>query len=111
MHKIAAHRVLQAAVHPTVEEFVDLVTDRQQLSLFVEEVKLSAKSALTGRSIKDASVRTHYGVIIVTIKKASGEMIFNPDASIVLAEGDTIVAIGEKTNLNELMASNQPTET
>jgi voltage-gated potassium channel len=108
MHKIAAHRVLQAAVHPTVEEFVDLVTDRQQLSLFVEEIKLSAVSALTGRSIKDASVRTRYGVIIVTIKKASGEMIFNPDASIVLAEGDTIVVIGEKSNLNELLADNQP---
>ncbi len=106
-HKIAAHRVLQAAVHPTVEEFVDLVTDRQQLSLFVEEVKLSASSELAGLSIKDSGVRTRYGVIIVTVKKASGEVIFNPDASVVLVEGDTIVAIGEKNNLNQLLIDTQ----
>ena len=106
-HKIAAHRVLQAAVHPTVEEFVDLVTDRQQLSLFVEEVRLSAKSELAGISIKDSGVRTRYGVMIVTIKKASGEVIFNPDASIVLSEGDTIVVIGEKSNLNRLLVDVQ----
>jgi voltage-gated potassium channel len=106
-HKIAAHRVLQAAVHPTVEEFVDLVTDRQQLSLFMEEVRLSADSELTGRSIKDSEIRTKYGVIIVTIKKASGDVVFNPDASVVLEEGDTFVAIGEKSNLNRLLVDGQ----
>ncbi len=107
-HKIAAHRVFQAAVRPTIEEFVDLVTDRQQLSLIVEETKLRSGSDLVGRSIKDAGIRTHYGVIIVTVKKGSGEMVFNPDASVVLAEGDTIVAIGEKTNLDRLAIDCQP---
>jgi voltage-gated potassium channel len=106
-HKIAAHRVLQAAVHPTVEEFVDLVTDRQQLSLFMEEVRLSSDSELAGRSIKDSDIRAKYGVIVVTIKKASGEVIFNPDASVILEEGDTFVAIGEKTNLNRLLVDGQ----
>jgi voltage-gated potassium channel len=106
-HKIAAHRVFQAAVRPTIEEFVDLVTDRQQLSLIVEEARLCSGSEIAGRSIKDAGVRTRYGVIIVTIKKASGEMIFNPDASVVLVEGDTIVAIGEKSNLDRLITDCQ----
>ncbi|UCG52161.1 MAG: potassium channel protein [Candidatus Latescibacterota bacterium] len=108
MHKIAAHRVIQGALRPAVEEFVDLVTDRQQLSLFVEEVKLFEGSGLNGLAIKDAGVRTRYGVIIVTIKKATGEMIFNPDAGEILMEGDTIVAIGEKTNLNRLLGDCQP---
>lgn len=108
MHKIAAHRVIQGALHPAVEEFVDLVTDRQQLSLFVEEAKLLPGSDLTGKAIKDTGVRNRYGVIIVTIKKESGEMIFNPDADTVLLEGDTIVAIGEKSNLNRFLEGCQP---
>lgn len=107
-HKIAAHRVFQAAVRPTIEEFVDLVTDRQQLSLIVEEALLSSGSEIVGRSIKDAGVRNRYGVIIVTIKKASGEMVFNPDPSSVLVAGDTIVAIGEKGNLDRLIADCRP---
>jgi voltage-gated potassium channel len=108
MHKIAAHRVIQGALHPAVEEFVDLVTNRQQLSLFVEEARLSPESDLAGKSIMEAEVRTRYGVIIVTIKKASGEMIFNPAADTVLMEGDTIVAIGEKSNLNRLLEDCRP---
>ena len=107
-HKIAAHRVFQAAVRPTIEEFVDLVTDRQQLSLIVEEARLGSGSDLINRSIKDAGVRNRYGVIIVTIKKASGEMIFNPDPAVVLVEGDTIVAIGEKSNLDRLITDCRP---
>ncbi len=108
MHKIAAHRVIQGTLHPAVEEFVDLVTDRQQMSLFVEEAKLCPGSDLAGRAIKDTGVRTRYGVIIVTIKKSTGEMIFNPDAGTVLMEGDTIVAIGEKSNLARLLEGCQP---
>jgi voltage-gated potassium channel len=108
MHKIAAHRVIQGTLHPAVEEFVDLVTDRQQLSLFVEEAKLRPGSELVGRAIKDTGIRIRYGVIIVTIKKAGGEMIFNPDADSVLMEGDTIVAIGEKSNLARLLEGCQP---
>ena len=108
MHKIAAHRVIQGALHPAVEEFVNLVSDRQQLSLFVEETRLVPGSDFVGRAIKDTGIRTHYGVIIVTIKKTSGEMIFNPDAATVLMEGDTIVAIGEKSKLKELLKGCQP---
>ncbi|UCH85132.1 MAG: potassium channel protein [Candidatus Latescibacterota bacterium] len=108
MHRIAAHRVIQGALHPAVEEFVDLVTDRQQLSLFVEEARLHPGSDFVGRAIKDTGVRTHYGVIIVTIKKASGDMIFNPEADTVLTEDDTIVAIGEKSKLNQFLKGCQP---
>ena len=103
MHKIAAHRVIQGTLHPAVEEFVDLVTDRQQLSLFVEEARLHPRSDLAGKAIKDTEVRSRYGVIIVTIKKPSGEMMFNPDADTVLVEDDTIVAIGEKSNLGRFL--------
>ena len=69
--------------------------------------RLSANSELAGRTIKDSEIRTKYGVIVVYIKKASGEVIFNPDASVVLEEGDTFVAIGEKSNLNRLLVDGQ----
>jgi voltage-gated potassium channel len=101
----AEMRLKRAGADHVIEEFVDLVTDRQQLSLIVEEARLSSGSDIAGRSIKDAGVRTRFGVIIVTIKKASGEMVFNPDPSTILVAGDTIVAIGEKSNLDRLIAA------
>jgi voltage-gated potassium channel len=100
--KIAGHRVLQAAVRPTVSEFIDLVSDRQQLSLFLEEMRVCPNSGLIDKSLEKVGIRNRYGVIIVTIKKASGEMLFNPSASEVLSEGDILIAIGEKDGLKRL---------
>jgi voltage-gated potassium channel len=102
-YKIAAMRVLQAAVHPTVSEFVDLVSDRETLSLAMEEITIHSGSFLIGRSLQDAAVRANYGVIIVAIKKPSGEMIFNPVASVILAEEDILIAIGEDDGLKKLV--------
>jgi voltage-gated potassium channel len=101
-YKIAGHRVMQAALRPTVDEFFDLVSDRQQLSLFLEEVQLVEKSVLVGLSLADAGVRNNYGVIVIAIKKPDGGMLFNPEASEVLSVGDILIAIGEKAGLLRL---------
>ena len=102
-YKIAAMRVLQAAVNPAVSEFFDLVSDRERLSLAMEEVTIHSGSYLIDRSLGDAAVRANYGVIVVAIRKPTGEMIFNPVASVVLAEGDILVALGENKGLKKLV--------
>jgi len=101
-YQIAGLRVIQAAVRPTINEFIDLVTDREQLSLVLEEVKVEQGSPLAGQSLKEAGVRNNYGVIIVAIKKTDGDMVFNPVASTSLAEGDILIAMGEKSGLHKL---------
>jgi voltage-gated potassium channel len=111
-YKIAAMRVLQAAVNPTVSEFFDLVSDRETLSLTMEEVTIHSDSYLINRSLGDAAVRANYGVIVVAIKKPSGEMVFNPVASVVLAEKDILIALGEDEGLKKLVTEcRQPAPT
>lgn len=94
-YRIAGHRVLQAAVRPTVTEFFDLASDREQLSLALEEVRIEDGSPLIGRTLESAAIRNRYGVIIVAVKQTSGKMAFNPEAGFVLARGDIVIAIGE----------------
>lgn len=106
--KLSGLRVLQAAVRPTVNEFIELVSDRAQLSLIMEEVTISKDSSLVGNSLEDAQVRTNYGVIIIAIKKPDGEMVFNPQASVVLGEGDIVIAMGEEGALHRLGADCSP---
>jgi len=47
------------------------------------------------------------GIIIVAIKTQSGEMKFNPTFRTTIAEGDTLIAVGETSKLAilEKMAS------
>ena len=40
--------------------------------------------------------------MVVAIEKASGQMIFNPGADVVLEEGDQLVTLGEKKALKGL---------
>jgi voltage-gated potassium channel len=102
LYKIAGQRMLQAAVRPTAGEFVDLVSGRQRLSLVLEEVQIDASSGLVGRRLDEADLRNKYRVMIVAVKRASGDMIFDPDPSAVLLERDVLVAIGEKDGLKRL---------
>ena len=57
---------------------------------------------MVGKNLIESRLRQDFGVIIVAIKKMSGEMIFNPVPSEVLEAGDVIVVIGKKENLRRM---------
>ena len=92
----------QVLKRPTVVDFIDIAMMGSHLGLIMEEAKLSTKSNLIGKSLIDSYLRRDYGVIIVAIKKMSGEMIFNPMPSETLEAGDVIVVIGKKEDLKRM---------
>lgn len=104
-YKTAGLRVLNAAVKPTVVEFLEFVTYRESLSLGCEEVPVAENSALNSLSIGEAGIRNNFGVIIVAVKKPSGEMVFNPDASVKIQTGDILVTIGKEPDLEKLVSA------
>ncbi len=95
-------RVAQAALRPTVMDFLELATRTEHVDLQIEETKVSSRSRLVGASLKESRVRDDLGVIIVAIKKSSGKMVFNPPAEAVLEAGDILVAIGDRPHLDQL---------
>jgi len=48
-------------------------------------------------------------LIIVAIKRASGDMVFNPVASVSLEENDTLIAMGKSAELEKLVEACQTT--
>jgi voltage-gated potassium channel len=47
-------------------------------------------------------IRRETGVIVLAIRRASGEMVFNPPAEARIAGGDYLIAMGEPENLRKL---------
>ncbi len=84
---------------PTVVDFIDIAMANSHLGLMMEEGRVGSRSNLIGKNLIDSRLRQDFGVIIVAIKRASGEMIFNPMPSETLDEGDVIVVIGKKKDL------------
>jgi voltage-gated potassium channel len=99
-YQMAANRVLSAAVRPMVVEFMELVTHRQYLPLRLEEIVLSEASELTGRTLSEAGIRSRFGVIVVAVKNASGDMKFNPGPDHRIVAGDVLIAMGEENELD-----------
>jgi voltage-gated potassium channel len=96
---LGGRRMAEVLKRPTVVDFIDIAMANKHLGLMMEEGRVGAGSNLIGKNLIDSGLRQEYGVIIVAIKRASGEMIFNPMPSETLDEGDVIVVIGKKEDL------------
>ncbi|MGD8341966.1 MAG: potassium channel protein [Desulfobacterales bacterium] len=98
-YMIGARRMAQMLKKPTVVDFIDIAMMGSHLGLMMEEAKIGPKSNLIGKNLIDSQLRKDFGVIIVAIKKISGDMIFNPMPSETLEAGDVIVVIGKREDL------------
>jgi voltage-gated potassium channel len=101
---MGGRRMFQVLKRPTVMDFIDTATMDTQLGLRMEEAVVSTKSSLLGKTLIESHIRQDFGVIIVAIKKPTGEMIFNPLPTEKLEGGDVIVVIGKKEDLKRMDA-------
>jgi voltage-gated potassium channel len=99
---MGGRRMFQVLKRPTVTDFIDIATMDTRLGLRMEEAVVSKASSLMGKSLVESRIRQDFGVIIVAIKKPTGEMIFNPLPTEKLEGGDVIVVIGKKEDLKRM---------
>jgi voltage-gated potassium channel len=99
---IGGRRIAQMLKKPTVVDFIDIAMMGSHLGLMMEEAKIGNNSSLIGKNLIDSHLRQDYGVIIVAIKKRSGDMVFNPTPSERLEAGDVIVVLGKKEDLKRM---------
>jgi len=93
-----AHRIIR----PTVTSFLDLAFAHKRKDIQMEEIPVSASSDLVNIMLKDTGIRQKYNLIIIAIKKSDKSMLFNPSFEAMIEVGDTIIAVGEEVNLQEL---------
>jgi len=101
---IGGSRVAQAVLRPTVVDFIELATRTEHLELQIEESRIAPHSKLVGASLRDSRLRHERGLIIVSIKKESGQMVFNPPADAVIEAGDILITLGNREQLDQLGA-------
>jgi voltage-gated potassium channel len=99
---IGGMRIVQALLRPTAYDFIEVVTQSSGLDLMVEELRVGERSALVDKALKDSGIRQKYDIIIIGIKKSSGDMIFNPGPSHIIESGDVLVVLGDHSQVAEL---------
>ena len=101
-YDIGAANMAQRIIRPTVTSFLDLAFAYRRTDIQMEEIPVHQDSDLVGVMLKDSGIRQKYKLILIAIKQADGEMIFNPSFETVLRGGDMVIAVGKRDSLIEL---------
>jgi voltage-gated potassium channel len=100
-YHIGALRIAHTMLKPAVVDFIEFATKKGNIELQMEEIKVKEDSHIMGLSLDECEMRKELGIIIVAIKRASGEMEFNPTSASIIKQGDTLIAMGEVNQLKK----------
>lgn len=98
---IGGHRMAMALTKPAVHDFLGSIT-ANKLELAFEQLEVGPSSELVGRRLSETNIRSVLNVVIVSIRRIHGEILFNPGGGAVIESGDVLIAIGHAETLMKL---------
>ena len=106
---IGGRRMASMVLHPTVSDYLDIVSSGEGAEFRLQEIELEPESCFVGRSIAEARIREITGAQVVAILKADGTVDANPSAASVLVAGERLVVLGTPDQVAVLAEKACPT--
>jgi voltage-gated potassium channel len=100
---IGGHRMAVALTKPAVHDFIDSIT-ANKLELAFEQLEIDQLSPLAGRKLRETNIRSELDIVIVSIRRSDGQMLFNPSGEALIEGGDMLIAIGKAESVMKLNA-------
>jgi len=98
---MGGRQMVSAMTKPVIMDFVESVFYNQELHMDIAEITISAYSPLVGKSFAESDIKQKFDSIVVAIKRGD-QLITNPRASEVMADGDIMIVLGQRGPLNEI---------
>jgi voltage-gated potassium channel len=102
LYHTSARKIALSVLKPNVVDFIDVAYPEVLSDLEIEEVKISEASSLVGKTIEQSQIRPKLNVVILAIRRKTGEMLFNPEPSTLIQDGDILIVFGERRKLDLL---------
>jgi voltage-gated potassium channel len=106
---IGGRRMASMVLHPTVSDYLDIVSSGEGVEFRLQEIELEPSSCFVGMSIAAARIREITGAQVVAILKADGAVDANPLASSILVAGERLVVLGTADQVAVLAEQACPT--
>lgn len=90
------------ALQPHVAEFLDVVMNDETLDYRIEEVRITASSALAGRTLAETALGLPTGALLLAIRTATGRFVANPAPNTRLDPDTILIALGTPMQLSEI---------
>lgn len=98
---IGGHRMAMALTKPAVEDFIGSIT-ANKLELAFEQLEVAPSSHLVGQKLSETSIRSELDIVVVSIRRSDGSILFNPSGDAAIESGDILIAIGHVESLMKL---------
>ncbi len=98
---IGGHRMAMALTKPAVDDFLGSIT-ANKLELAFEQLEVDQESALVGKKLSETNIRSELDIVVVSIRRSDGKILFNPSGEAKIASGDMLIAIGHAESLMKL---------
>ncbi len=99
---IGARRLASELIRPEVNEFLDQMLRDKNRTLRLEEVVVGTGSRFVGLSLKDTPIRRETRALVVAVRATDRAFVYNPDPDYVIAEGTTLIVLGESESIVKL---------
>jgi voltage-gated potassium channel len=98
---IGGHRMAMALTKPAVDDFLGSIT-ANKLELAFEQLEVDAGSVLAGQKLSETNIRSELDIVVVSIRRSDGKILFNPSGEALIQHGDILIAIGHAESLMKL---------
>ena len=92
-HVVGANRIANILTRPGVVDFFE--TAAEGVDLEVDQYVISEHSSIKNKTLRESGLRQRAGVIVVSIKKANGTMLFSPNPDEIIEPADTLIMVGK----------------
>lgn len=101
-YAITGHRLAQSLLRPHVSQFLDFADNSLGTDVAIEQVRVGDASEYVSKSLQQAQLRRDLGVVVLAMRKSSGQMLFNPPAEAEIQGGDYLIVMGRHADLRKL---------
>ena len=93
-HRTGAQRMAITTLQPNVVDFIKLLSSGRSAEVVLEEYKISARSNLIGKTLREADFRQQFGLMVVGIKHPDQPSLLSPSPEEPIRKGDILVLVG-----------------
>lgn len=99
---IGSLNMARALTKPAIADFMDSIA-AEEMDLVFEDIVIGEKSLFVGKQLKDANLRKQFDVVVIAIRRKSGERIFHPSGETEIMVGDLLIVIGRAETIQKIL--------
>jgi voltage-gated potassium channel len=96
---IGAQQIGRMITRPHTADLLELLAEHGNVRIEIDEVELTPDHALVGKKLRDSDVTKQFAVLVIAIRRASGELLVAAEGDYQFAPNDVLIVLAHPENL------------